>query len=99
MPLCGDVLLFRGDGLGNAAAVDNGVGSLQGNGFSISESAALRILSGSPSVWSEVTQRSMLRVFPNGSRIDSSNFSPQEFWNAGVPLGNSRYIQSSINRQ
>lgn len=34
-----------------------------------------------------MVQRSLLRVFPNGSRVDSSNFSPLEFWNAGVPMG------------
>jgi hypothetical protein len=36
-----------------------------------------------------MVQRSLLRVFPNGSRVDSSNFSPLEFWNAGVPMGKS----------
>lgn len=38
-------------------------------------------------MWTEMIQRSLLRVFPNGSRVDSSNFSPLEFWNSGVPMG------------
>ena len=61
-------------------------GVLQCNGFSLSESAALRLHSSNPSVWAEA-QCCLLRVFPNGSRIDSSNFSPQEFWNSGISLG------------
>ncbi len=60
---------------------------LQQCGYSLSESAALRLHAGSPGIWTEMVQRSILRVFPNGSRVDSSNFSPLEFWNAGVPMG------------
>ncbi|EFX86832.1 hypothetical protein DAPPUDRAFT_207590, partial [Daphnia pulex] len=55
-------------------------------GYSLSESAASRLHASSPAMWTEMVQRSLLRVFPNGSRVDSSNFSPLEFWNAGVPM-------------
>jgi hypothetical protein len=48
---------------------------LQQCGYSLSESAASQLHASSPG------------VFPNGSRVDSSNFSPLEFWNAGVPMG------------
>ncbi len=61
--------------------------ALQQCGFSLSESAASRLHASSPAAWAEMVSRSLLRVFPNGSRVDSSNFSPQEFWNAGVPMG------------
>lgn len=61
--------------------------ALQQCGFSLSESAAARLHASSPAAWAEMVSRSLLRVFPNGSRVDSSNFSPQEFWNAGVPMG------------
>jgi len=60
---------------------------MQQCGFSLSESAASRVHASSPGTWAELVHRSLLRVFPNGSRVDSSNFSPQEFWNIGVPLG------------
>lgn len=60
---------------------------LQQCGYSLSESAASRLHASSPGMWTEMVQRSLLRVFPNGSRVDSSNFSPLEFWNAGVPMG------------
>lgn len=62
---------------------------LQQCGYSLSESAASRLHASSPGMWTEMVQRSLLRVFPNGSRVDSSNFSPLEFWNAGVPMGKS----------
>jgi hypothetical protein len=62
---------------------------LQQCGYSLSESAASRLHASSPGMWTEMVQRSLLRVFPNGSRVDSSHFSPLEFWNAGVPMGES----------
>ena len=68
---------------------------MQQCGFSLSESAASRVHASSPGgTWAELVQRSLLCVFPNGSengsRVDSSNFRPQEFWNIGVPLGMSQ---------
>jgi Phosphatidylinositol-specific phospholipase C, Y domain len=57
--------------------------------FSLNESAAMRLLSSGPNSWIEAAQRCLLRVFPNGSRVDSSNFSPLEFWNSGVQMGQS----------
>jgi len=54
--------------------------------YSLNESAAARLLSGGAASWAEAAQRCLVRVFPNGSRVDSSNFSPLEFWNSGVQL-------------
>ena len=69
---------------------------LQQCGYSLSESAASRLHAGSAGIWTEMVQRSLLRVFPNGSRVDSSNFSPLEFWNAGVPMGKKNGLERMI---
>lgn len=31
-------------------------------------------------------KRQMSRIYPKGTRVDSSNFMPQVFWNAGCQL-------------
>ena len=31
-------------------------------------------------------KRQLSRVYPRGTRVDSSNFMPQMFWNAGCQL-------------
>lgn len=33
---------------------------------------------------SEIVEKSMFRIYPRGSRLDSSNFDPRKFWNLGV---------------
>lgn len=32
-------------------------------------------------------QRQLLRVYPSNFRVDSSNFNPQPYWNAGCHMG------------
>ncbi|XP_045027920.1 inactive phospholipase C-like protein 1 isoform X2 [Daphnia magna] len=78
------IALNRGSSMKLPSSRDKKV--LQQCGYSLSESAASRLHASSPGMWTEMVQRSLLRVFPNGSRVDSSNFSPLEFWNAGVPM-------------
>lgn len=34
--------------------------------------------------------RQLTRVYPSGFRTDSSNFNPQEMWNAGCQIGESK---------
>ncbi|XP_046458108.1 inactive phospholipase C-like protein 1 isoform X2 [Daphnia pulex] len=78
------IALNRGSSIKLPSSRDKKI--LQQCGYSLSESAASRLHASSPGMWTEMVQRSLLRVFPNGSRVDSSNFSPLEFWNAGVPM-------------
>ncbi|XP_052009464.1 1-phosphatidylinositol 4,5-bisphosphate phosphodiesterase beta-2-like [Xyrauchen texanus] len=33
--------------------------------------------------WAEYNKRQMSRIYPKGTRVDSSNYSPQPFWTAG----------------
>lgn len=36
-----------------------------------------------------LNQRQLLRVYPSNYRVDSSNFNPQPYWNAGCHMGES----------
>lgn len=33
------------------------------------------------------TRKFITRIYPKGTRTDSSNFNPQEFWNLGCQMG------------
>ena len=39
----------------------------------------------------EFTRRQLARIYPAGTRIDSSNYDPVALWNAGCQLGELRY--------
>jgi len=39
----------------------------------------------------------LTKVFPNSSRVDSSNFNPQDFWNCGCQLGITFVISINTN--
>jgi Phosphatidylinositol-specific phospholipase C, Y domain len=41
-----------------------------------------------PVYWIQYNQRQLTRVYPGGSRIDSSNLDPVTMWNTGSQLGN-----------
>lgn len=53
---------------------------------SFTETAALRLLSYYPVDFVNYNKRQMSRIYPKGARIDSSNYNPQLFWNAGCQL-------------
>ena len=41
-------------------------------------------------------KRQMSRVYPKGGRVDSSNFQPQIFWNAGIQMVALNFQVSSL---
>uniref|UniRef100_A0A8C3MN47 Phosphoinositide phospholipase C n=1 Tax=Geospiza parvula TaxID=87175 RepID=A0A8C3MN47_GEOPR len=50
------------------------------------ETKGLEQLTKSPLEFVEYNKRQLSRVYPKGTRVDSSNFHPQLFWNAGVQM-------------
>uniref|UniRef100_A0A8B9J8V2 Phosphoinositide phospholipase C n=1 Tax=Astyanax mexicanus TaxID=7994 RepID=A0A8B9J8V2_ASTMX len=53
---------------------------------SLNESISNQILQFKPGQLVRFNQRQLLRVYPSNYRVDSSNFNPQPFWNAGCHL-------------
>ncbi|XP_073732193.1 1-phosphatidylinositol 4,5-bisphosphate phosphodiesterase eta-2 isoform X2 [Misgurnus anguillicaudatus] len=53
---------------------------------SLNETIANQILQLKPAQLVRFNQRQLLRVYPSNYRVDSSNFNPQPFWNAGCHL-------------
>ncbi|CAD5126015.1 DgyrCDS14191 [Dimorphilus gyrociliatus] len=53
---------------------------------SMSESSALKLSNHSADHFVNHNKKFLTRVFPNGSRIDSSNYNPQDMWNSGCQL-------------
>lgn len=39
-----------------------------------------------PKLWGSYNKRQMSRIYPKGTRMDSSNYMPQMFWNAGCQM-------------
>lgn len=37
-------------------------------------------------LWNDYCKRQLARVYPNGTRVNSSNFDPQPLWNCGVQM-------------
>nr|AUC64089.1 phospholipase C [Neogonodactylus oerstedii] len=50
------------------------------------ETHALNLLKESPVEFVNYNKRQLSRVYPRGTRVDSSNFLPHQFWNAGCQL-------------
>ncbi|XP_053730933.1 1-phosphatidylinositol 4,5-bisphosphate phosphodiesterase beta-1-like isoform X1 [Synchiropus splendidus] len=50
------------------------------------ETKALEHLTKSPVEFVEYNKSQLSRIYPKGTRVDSSNFMPQLFWNAGCQL-------------
>ena len=55
---------------------------------SLSESSATKLIHANPEELVNHNKKFLTRVYPNSSRVDSSNFNPQDFWNAGIQMGN-----------
>lgn len=53
---------------------------------SFSETAALNYLKTSAVEFVNYNKRQMSRIYPKGTRADSSNYMPQVFWNAGSQM-------------
>eukprot|EP00042_Codosiga_hollandica_P058066 m.871235 g.871235 ORF g.871235 m.871235 type:complete len:895 (-) comp59761_c1_seq4:1897-4581(-) len=41
---------------------------------------------GQPTQFNHMNKRQLSRIYPNGKRVDSSNYDPQPLWNVGVQL-------------
>uniref|UniRef100_A0AAR2KHU3 Phosphoinositide phospholipase C n=1 Tax=Pygocentrus nattereri TaxID=42514 RepID=A0AAR2KHU3_PYGNA len=50
------------------------------------ETKALELLTKSPVEFVEYNKLQLSRIYPKGTRVDSSNYMPQVFWNAGCQL-------------
>ncbi|XP_074087269.1 1-phosphatidylinositol 4,5-bisphosphate phosphodiesterase beta-3 isoform X2 [Macrotis lagotis] len=50
------------------------------------ETKALEQLTKSPMEFVEYNKQQLSRIYPKGTRVDSSNYMPQLFWNAGCQL-------------
>ncbi|NWW70684.1 PLCB2 phosphodiesterase, partial [Climacteris rufus] len=53
---------------------------------SFTELKACDLLSKFPMQFVEYNKRQMSRIYPKGTRMDSSNYQPQMFWNAGCQM-------------
>ncbi|XP_026009710.1 1-phosphatidylinositol 4,5-bisphosphate phosphodiesterase eta-2a isoform X7 [Astatotilapia calliptera] len=53
---------------------------------SLSETKAHQVMQQKASSFIQFNQRQLSRIYPSSYRVDSSNFNPQPFWNAGCQL-------------
>uniref|UniRef100_G1M444 Phosphoinositide phospholipase C n=1 Tax=Ailuropoda melanoleuca TaxID=9646 RepID=G1M444_AILME len=53
---------------------------------SFSETRAQQIVQQKPAQYVRFNQRQLSRVYPSSYRVDSSNYNPQPFWNAGCQM-------------
>jgi phosphatidylinositol phospholipase C delta len=53
---------------------------------SVGEGRSLKLAEAERAAYIEMNRRRFTRVYPSGSRMDSSNFHPQPHWNAGSQL-------------
>ncbi|XP_077436018.1 1-phosphatidylinositol 4,5-bisphosphate phosphodiesterase eta-2a isoform X13 [Vanacampus margaritifer] len=53
---------------------------------SLSETKAHQVMQQKASSFNHFNQRQLARIYPSSYRVDSSNFNPQPFWNAGCQL-------------
>ncbi|XP_077445391.1 1-phosphatidylinositol 4,5-bisphosphate phosphodiesterase eta-2a [Stigmatopora argus] len=53
---------------------------------SLSETKAHQVMQQKATSFNHFNQRQLSRIYPSSYRVDSSNFNPQPFWNAGCQL-------------
>ncbi|CAI9730545.1 1-phosphatidylinositol 4,5-bisphosphate phosphodiesterase classes I and II-like [Octopus vulgaris] len=53
---------------------------------SMVETQALNLLKEAPEDFVDYNKRQLTRIYPKGTRVDSSNYVPQIYWNAGCQL-------------
>uniref|UniRef100_A0A8C3UHF0 Phosphoinositide phospholipase C n=1 Tax=Catharus ustulatus TaxID=91951 RepID=A0A8C3UHF0_CATUS len=63
------------------------------------ETKGLEQLTKSPLEFVEYNKRQLSRVYPKGTRVDSSNFHPQLFWNAGVQMAALNFQSADVPLQ
>uniref|UniRef100_A0A3Q3MZX7 Phosphoinositide phospholipase C n=1 Tax=Mastacembelus armatus TaxID=205130 RepID=A0A3Q3MZX7_9TELE len=63
------------------------------------ETKALEHLTKSPVEFVEYNKYQLSRIYPKGTRVDSSNFMPQLFWNAGCQLVALNYQTMDLSMQ
>ena len=54
---------------------------------SFSESSAMKLANACPEEFVNHNKRFLSRIYPNGMRVDSSNYNPVDLWNCGCQLG------------
>lgn len=59
---------------------------------SMSETKAHQLMQQKPAPFIRFNQRQLTRIYPSPYRVDSSNFNPQPFWNAGCHLGTDKHL-------
>ncbi|CAO2590234.1 1-phosphatidylinositol 4,5-bisphosphate phosphodiesterase eta-2 [Lemmus lemmus] len=59
---------------------------------SFSETKAHQILQQKPAQYLRFNQHQLSRIYPSSYRVDSSNYNPQPFWNAGCQMGACRPV-------
>lgn len=59
---------------------------------SFSEAKAHQILQQKPAQYLRFNQHQLSRIYPSSYRVDSSNYNPQPFWNAGCQMGACRHV-------
>lgn len=57
---------------------------------SFSETKAQQTLQQKPAQYLRFNQHQLSRIYPSSYRVDSSNYNPQPFWNAGCQMGGCR---------
>lgn len=62
---------------------------------SYSESQALKLAMSCPEEFVNHNKKFLARIYPNGMRVDSSNYNPQDLWNCGCHMG--RSFRAEIN--
>lgn len=61
---------------------------------SFSESTALKFANACPEEFVNHNKHFLSRVYPNGMRVDSSNYNPQDLWNCGCQMGETLLIKT-----
>lgn len=60
---------------------------------SFSESTAIKLAMSCPEEFVNHNKKFLSRIYPNGMRVDSSNYNPQDLWNCGCQMGRSTTFQ------
>lgn len=77
----------------NVCVLDGTVaGSCSFQVSSMSETKAHQLMQQKPAAFIRFNQRQLTRIYPSPYRVDSSNFNPQPFWNAGCHLGTVKHL-------
>lgn len=69
------------------------------NMSSFSETAGMNMLKSQAIEFVNYNKRQMSRIYPKGTRADSSNYMPQVFWNAGCQMVSLNFQTSDLPQQ